>query len=78
MIPIAFDDQNVTYAENQKEYQPLPAHKSGSGIVTSCWKLTPEELETIQRTGVVWLQNWTFNAPLQPLRLSTEQPVLEP
>jgi hypothetical protein len=27
---------------------------------TSCWKLEPEELAEIQRTGVIWVTTTTF------------------
>jgi hypothetical protein len=28
------------------------------GTIVSCWRLTPEELAEVQRTGVVWLSVW--------------------
>ena len=42
MKPIKFKEQNTTFAENQPEYQQLPAFKNDSlqGEVISCWKLT--------------------------------------
>lgn len=32
----------------------LPAHSDGAQYI-SCWKLTPEELETVKATGCVWI-----------------------
>lgn len=77
MKPIEFDELNVLYGEGQPEYEPLPAHRDENGNVTTCWKLSPEELQTIQETGVIWLVLATFNDPLQPMYLSVEKP-LEP
>lgn len=33
------------------------------GQFISCWRLSPEELETVQRTGVVWLSVYAWQAP---------------
>jgi hypothetical protein len=74
MEPIKFKEQNVTYAENQKEYLPLPAYRDESGRVVTCWKLSPEELEEVSETGVIWLDMLTFNQPLQPVMLHAESP----
>jgi hypothetical protein len=74
MEPIKFKEQNVTYAENQKEYLPLPAYRDESGRVVTCWSLSPEELEVVSKTGVVWLDMLTFNQPLQPVMLHAESP----
>jgi hypothetical protein len=37
MKPISFEQQNVVFAKDQKEYQPLPAYKSdfSDGRVTT-------------------------------------------
>ena len=51
MKPIPFEGQNVVFAENQKEYEPLPAHRTEDGIVTSCWELSKEDLAKINETG---------------------------
>ncbi len=32
----------------------LPVHRSEAGVI-SCWRLTPEEIAEVARTGVVWL-----------------------
>jgi hypothetical protein len=74
MEPIKFKEQNVVYAENQKEYLPFPAYRDESGRVISCWKLSPEELEEVSKTGVIWLDILTFNQLLQPVMLRAESP----
>jgi hypothetical protein len=64
----------VTYAENQPEYLPLPAHKCPDGCVTTRWKLSWKERLRVLLSGNIWLQVLTFNAPLQPVKLSCEVP----
>ena len=41
----------------------------------SCWKLTPEEIEEVARTGVVWLHVWAATHP--PLYIGGETPFRE-
>lgn len=72
-----FDEANVTYAENQEEYNDLPAHRSAGGDVTSCWELSEEELAEINKTKKVWLTVKTFNHPLQPLRIQITKPEMD-
>lgn len=75
MEPIKFDGANVVYGAEQPEYIPLPAQRNPkTGVVLSCWKLTPQELKKIQETGVIWVEMLTFNQPLQPIRLDCEKP----
>jgi len=77
MEPIEFEGANVVYGAKQEEYKPLPAEKRGNpemGEVLTCWKLTPEELKAIKKTGQIWLSCLTFGQPLQPVYLSVEKP----
>jgi len=68
MIPVKFKESTVVYAENQPEYIPLPAHKSKSGVVTSCWKFTWwERIRLLFGARIYWSQ-MTFNQPLQPVQ----------
>ena len=66
MKPIKFEEQNCTFAENQDEYLPLPAFRDDDGIVISCWKLTFFERLKVLIFGKLWLQQLSFNQPLQP------------
>jgi hypothetical protein len=75
MTPIEFGEQNAIFAKDQPPYQPLPAHVGG-GIVTSCWKLEPVEIELLQSTGVIWLQAFTFGRAPQPILPSVFPPNL--
>lgn len=65
---ITFPEKNVTFAENQPEYLPLPAyrHDSKNVEIVSCWKLTVWERIKLLFTGRVWVQLLTFGNPLQP------------
>ncbi len=74
MSPQKFEQQNVTFAENQPEYLPLPAHRSEDGTVISCWKLTLRERIKILFTGKLWFICLTFNQPLQPQLPSVDVP----
>lgn len=72
MKPVKTNHTNVTFAENQPEYQPLPVHKLNDGTVTSCWEFEGDELETIARNNCIYIQQLTFNEPLQPILLMAE------
>lgn len=70
MKPIEFKGQNLVFGANQPEYQPLPALKLHDGQVITCWQLTDEELEEVIKNKCIYLQQMTFNTPLQPVYLS--------
>jgi len=74
MIPIRFKEVNVVFAENQKEYLPLPAYRSPEGEVISCWKISTWERLLLLLTGKLWLRQLTFNAPLQPQLPTSKNP----
>jgi len=77
MKPITFPQCNVKIAENQDEYLTLPAHHAGDiqGTVTTCWELSPDEIEEVRKTGKIYLQLWTFNQPVQPIQMHTTNPL---
>lgn len=68
MKAIKFPEQNVTFAENQFEYLPLPAFKNDSqqGEVVFCMGLSFKERVKILFTGKLWCSLLTFNKPLTP------------
>lgn len=72
MKPIKFEGHNVVYAENQPEYNPLPAFKAENGTIVTCWELTNEDFERIVETRRIYLSVMTFNNPLQPVYLTTD------
>jgi len=75
MKPIEFKEQNVIFAKDQPEYQPLPAFKSDSstGEVVSCWQLSFKERLYVLFTGKIWLNLMSFNKPLTPSFLTTKK-----
>jgi hypothetical protein len=79
MTPIKFEGHNVVFAEDQPEYQPLPALRYPQdfcGTVITCWQLDAEELEEVKRTGKIYLSQMTFNTPLQPVLMSPDLSIL--
>lgn len=74
MKPIQFEGCNIVFAKDQPPYLPLPAYRSESGRVTSCWGLTWRERWAVLWSGRLWLQQLTFNDPVQPQRLSVDRP----
>ena len=75
MKPTSFKHQNIVFAEDQPEYQPLPALRidSPNGEVISCWKLSFIERVKIIFTGRVWLSLMSFNKPLTPSYLAVNR-----
>lgn len=66
---------NVTYAENQPQYLPLPVFKQPDGTLLITWKLTWRERLTLLFTGRLYHIVLTFNQPLQPIMLLVKDPV---
>ena len=75
MKPVEFKHQNIVFAKDQPEYQPLPALRidSPTGEVVSCWKLSFKERIKIVFTGRVWLSLMSFNKPLTPSYLAVNR-----
>lgn len=69
MKPINFKEANMKLAENQPEYLTLPVHKDSDGIVTSCWQANFWERLWLFFTGKIFVQQMTFNKPLQPQKI---------
>ncbi|MFW5757811.1 MAG: hypothetical protein ACOCYO_03935 [Bacteroidota bacterium] len=76
MKPTKFKQQNITYAKDQPEYQPLPALKipnDPQGEVISCWKMSIRERLRVLITGRIWVSLLSFNQPLTPSYLTTKR-----
>lgn len=69
VIAEEFADREVVFAKNQPQYKPLPVHRTADGVLLSRWKLSDAEREAIASGADIFLFNWTFNQPLQPVRL---------
>ena len=78
MTPVEFGEQNMTFAKDQPQYIPLPAHhfRDREGRVIFCWQLTDDEKAEILRTGLIWHEVVTFNNPLQPQLLHAVKPAM--
>ena len=77
MTPVEFEQSNITYAKDQPEYQPLPAHVDSSHqIATTCWEFTDEEIELLRTTKRIWLQQYIFGQALQPQLPAVECPLM--
>ena len=75
MKPTEFKEQNIVFAKDQPEYQPLPALRINSpqGEVVSCWRMSIKERLKVLLTGRVWLSLMTFNQPLTPSYMSVNK-----
>lgn len=68
------DLPETVIAENQPEYENLPAIQCGEGIILTRWKLTDEEIKIVKETGDIYLFMWTFGKPVMPISLQIEKP----
>ncbi len=75
MKALDFPESNTIFAKNQPEYLQLPAHRTNDGVVTTCYELTWKEKFAILFGAKLWLQQLTFNKPLQPQRPTLEKPI---
>lgn len=73
MKPIKFPEQNIVWAEDQPEYQPLPAFTDAQHTV-SLWALTWRERFKIFWTGRLWLTQLNYRSALQPQLPSIDTP----
>ncbi len=63
------DWKRITFAENQPQYQDLPAVVGPNGEVVTEWILDPVELIKLKSGGRIRLTLLTYGDPLQPIRL---------
>lgn len=76
MKPVQFPEQNVIFAEDQPQYEPLPAfidRNSPNTPMVCAWKLSFRERFKVLFSGVVWQMVLTFNEPLQPQLLTVDK-----
>ncbi|QQS33529.1 MAG: hypothetical protein IPM50_02795 [Acidobacteriota bacterium] len=68
------EDHEIRIAENQDEYETLPALPvdHGQRILTR-WSLTWRERLTLLFKGNVYLHVWTFGRPIQPLYMEVDE-----
>lgn len=83
MVPVAFDEENSLLhppiGMTPEECETISVFKgqtqTGLPVVVSCWKLTKDELEEINRTGRVYLTVLGFTMP--PVTLDVKSPLKE-
>lgn len=68
------DLEEVVYANDQPQYQPLPCFKCLDGKILTRWTLSEEEKRLVLEQGYIYLAVSTFNEPLQPVYLSARPP----
>lgn len=62
----------IVYAKDQPQYIPLPVYRFKDGMLYSEWELNVDDIMEAALQGKklrVRLWQWTFNQPLQPVRL---------
>lgn len=71
MKAIEFEGHNVKIAEDQPEYETLPAlFNKQEGSMTFCFKLDEQELKQVKKTGRIWIKQLTFGNNFQPIASS--------
>ena len=67
---------NIKIAENQEEYQTLPANYS-DGLVTFAFDLDVQSLDEIGKTGKIYVSMLTGGKPMQPIYVTGEAKDIE-
>jgi len=73
VIAEEFQNREVIFAKDQPQYRPLPVHRTPDGVLLSRWKLSDAERQAVAEGADIWLYVWTFNQPLQPLRIEVAE-----
>lgn len=81
MIPVEFAEKNFTFGRpsgtTEDQCGSLPCYKgteseTGWPVIISAWKMSPEELEEVNKTGVIWLR--IYSSGMYPVSLSGHRP----
>jgi hypothetical protein len=80
MLPVDFEQRNAVLGKPEfmtdEQCMSLPVHRhldqNGYPQVISCWQFSKEDLEEIQRTGRIWMQQ--LGTTVAPFALFTEDP----
>lgn len=83
MIPTSFDESNAVLDKpkciGREDCTALSVLRvtdgNGFPVVISCWKLTKEELEEVNKTGRVWLG--VLGTTMPPVYLTIAKPLEE-
>ncbi len=75
MKAIEFPQQTQVLAKDQPQYDPLPVHfDPHTGACVACFELSAEERKVIAEGGKLWLWQYTWGRPFQPVALTTDDP----
>lgn len=74
MVPVAFPQSNIVIGRGQEEYDEIPALLDSDSVITSCWRLSEEEIARVMKTGVIWVSQITFGRKFQPQVLLVDPP----
>lgn len=75
MRPVEFPQQTMVLAKDQPQYDPLPIHYDPKlGACIGCFELTDEERAAIAAGAPLWLWQYTFGRPFQPVVITTDNP----
>lgn len=85
MLPVSFPEANLVFTKPEgwtdeqcsdlpvwKGQAPLDDNGTMGNSIISCWQLSKEDLEEIQRTGRIWLS--VSGTALPPVSVFTENP----
>ena len=61
--PIKFPEADFTWKGPTSDIGNLPSYREGSETI-SCWRLTEQEKEIINKTGEIWLHVWGLHPPV--------------
>lgn len=83
MRALNFEQSNVNLAENQPEYNTLPAYfgklgteENETGFV-ACFEVNDEDLEKIAAFRKIWYTQLTFGGKFQPMNLFVENDIFD-
>jgi hypothetical protein len=80
-LPVQFPEQNYVFGRpqgmTQEECGSRPCYRGTEDvtnypIVISAWLLSPEELEEVKKTGLVWLR--VYSPGMYPVSISGQRP----
>ncbi|MEQ9309705.1 MAG: hypothetical protein RLN90_09635 [Balneolaceae bacterium] len=74
MKAVEFPEMNIKIAEDQDEFETLPAHLTEDGRVIACFELDEDEKTQIMLSGKIYLQVYTGGKSLQPIGMSLMYP----
>jgi hypothetical protein len=70
--PTGLPGEPATFAEQQAQYDNLPAMRTPDGQVWSRWSLSEDERRAILGGANIELGVWTFHRALQPVYLRVQ------